>query len=100
MTLPTREQLVKRRASQPQIHFRYPRPKKFILCIDRFDALGDRIWAVALDGSWSMHKRLDVQVPMQTVFKGVDAKQPKAYLTGFCRGQRLDPKTDVLTLEA
>lgn len=100
MILPTRQQLEKRRTRPPQIIFRYSRPKKFILCIDRFAALGARVWAVLLNGSWTMHKRVDADVPMTTVFKGVNARQPKAYLTGWCRGARLDPKTDVLTLEA
>ncbi len=100
MKLPTREQLARRRTPPPVIVMRYPRRKKFILCIDRFDALGARVWAVSLDQGWTMHKRVDVEVPMTTVFNGVDAKQPKAYLTGFCRGARLDVTTDTLTLEA
>ncbi len=79
---------------------RYPRRKKFILCIDRFDALGDRVWAVFLNGSWTMHKFVNANVPMATVFKGAAARNPKAYLSGWCRGARLDPKTDTLTLEA
>lgn len=76
----------------------YPRRRKFIICIDRFDTLGGRVWAVCVDGSWKMAKRVNVQVPMTTVFKGLNARQPIAYLTGYCRRIQLDPESDTITL--
>lgn len=77
---------------------RFKRPKKFILCIDRFDTLGKRVWAVCVNGGWTMHKKVDVRVPTTTVFKGLKARQPIAYLTGYCKSIQLT-KLDTLVIQ-
>lgn len=76
----------------------FSRPRKFILCIDHFDALRSRIWALHVDGGWTCAKAADVRVPTKTVFKGRRAKQPKAYLTGLCRKVSLTAR-DTLVVE-
>jgi hypothetical protein len=59
--------------------------RKFILCVDRFDAAGRRIWGVRVNRRWICARYVRVDVPMTTVFRGPQARQPKAYLTGYCR---------------
>ena len=41
-----------------------------------------RVWAVQTGGKYLIAKAINVLVPVETVFKGPDAKQPKAYLKG------------------
>lgn len=79
--------------------YRFKKPRRFILCIDRFDAIGNRVWAVGTGDAWTVAKRVDVRVPVVTVFKGPKAKQPKAYLTGLCKIIQLVKTTDTLVIE-
>lgn len=55
---------------------------KFILCIDRFDEPNGWIWSVRVGNKWLNATNVQVNVPMVTVFRGVQARQPKAFLTG------------------
>jgi hypothetical protein len=57
-------------------------PAPFLLCVDRLDRADARVWAVVWRGRWRVATAVHVAVPVQTVFKGVRACQPKAYLTG------------------
>ena len=57
--------------------------KKVIVCIDRFDAKDGRIWAVRTRGKWFTARRVQIGIAMETVFRGRDAMQPKAYLQGI-----------------
>ncbi len=59
------------------------KPHKVILCVDRFDAEGGRVWAVRSGSRWFTAKTVHVFVDMETVFRGQDSRQPKAYLEGF-----------------
>ena len=86
-----------RSPQNPRVPHRQP-VRKFILCIDRFDALGGRVWAVRRNRRWATARRVDVRVPVTTVFKGRFARQPKAYLTGYCRRLTFDRASDTLTV--
>lgn len=57
-------------------------PKHFILCFEAHRKDG-RVWAVRQEGSWRLSREVDVLVPMNTVYRGPSARQPKAYLEGF-----------------
>lgn len=59
------------------------KPQKVIVCIDRFDAKGGRVWAVRTGRTWITAKTVHVWIDMETVFKGRNARQPKAYLEGY-----------------
>jgi uncharacterized protein involved in exopolysaccharide biosynthesis len=54
----------------------------FLLCVDRLDRADGRVWAVVWRGRWRVATAVHVTVPVATVFKGAQALQPKAYLTG------------------
>lgn len=59
-------------------------PKRFILCVDRFDRGAGQVWAVRTGGKWLTARVVYVMVlVMQTVFRGTNARQPKAYLEGY-----------------
>ncbi len=58
-------------------------PRKVILCVDRFDARDGAIWAVRSGRTWLNARIVNVEIQMETVFKGPHARQPKAYLTGI-----------------
>ena len=58
-------------------------PRRVILCIDRFDAPGGKVWAVRTGKRWITARTVNVEIDMETVFKGQHARQPKAYLSGF-----------------
>ena len=58
------------------------RPHHIVVCVDRFDAPQGRIWAVRDGHQWLTAKCVRILIEMQTVFKGIDARQPKAYLAG------------------
>lgn len=57
--------------------------RKVILCIDRFDAEGGRVWAVRCGNKWLTAHTVHVWIDMETVFRGIESRQPKAYLEGF-----------------
>ncbi len=54
----------------------------FILCFERRHAPKGRVWAVKQGRRWRLAAEVVVQVPVETVFRGPDAKQPIAYLQG------------------
>lgn len=56
--------------------------RKIVLCVDRFDAKDGRVWAVRTGRQWLTAHTVHVWIDMETVFRGKDAIQPKAYLTG------------------
>lgn len=58
-------------------------PKKVIVCVDRLDAKDGMIWAVRTRGKWFTARQVRIMVPLETVFRGRDAMQPKAYLEGM-----------------
>lgn len=58
------------------------RPKPFLLCIDRLDKADGRVWAVKIGAKWFTAHTVHVWVDVETVFKGKNARQPKAYLEG------------------
>lgn len=41
-----------------------------------------RVWAISTQGRYLIATALDIQVPVETVFRGPAARQPKAYLKG------------------
>lgn len=59
------------------------KPCAVILCIDRFDAKDGAVWSVKTGRHWLNAKTVHVWIDMETVFRGRDARQPKAYLKGF-----------------
>lgn len=55
---------------------------RFILHVDEFDATKGRIWMVKTRGLRINAHTVELHVLVTTVFKGKDARQPKAYLEG------------------
>lgn len=55
---------------------------KVIVCIDRLDKTDGHVWAVRAGNKWRTAKTVDVSVPLSTRFKGLSARQPKAFLEG------------------
>lgn len=55
--------------------------QRFILCFDahRCDGL---VWSVKQRNKWVSAKTVVVNVPIQTVYRGPDARQPKAFMEG------------------
>lgn len=58
-------------------------PHKVWLCIDRFDAPNGHIWAVRDGRRWLTARTVHIDIAMETIYRGMEAQQPKAYLTGF-----------------
>lgn len=50
-----------------------------ILCFEAH-ARDGRVWAVRHKGRWMRARRLVVEAPTETVYRGREARQPKAYL--------------------
>jgi uncharacterized membrane protein len=46
-----------------------------------------RVWSIRAGNRWYRCKTVNIQIPMQTVYRGRQASQPKAYLRG--RGRLL-----------
>lgn len=40
------------------------------------------VWAVREGNKWHVCKEIDIRTPLVTVYKGREARQPKAYLVG------------------
>ncbi len=59
------------------------KPRKVILCVNRFDAADGHIWLVRSGRRWLTAKIVNIGIEMETVFKGQHARQPKAYLAGY-----------------
>lgn len=52
---------------------------KTILCFDK-DRADGLVWSIRHGNRWMNFKHVITNVPLQTVYKGADARQPKAYL--------------------
>lgn len=68
----------------------------FAVCFEQHAAHG-RVWAVKFpmgdiddDQGWQFAHSVIIQRPTQTVYRGLNAEQPKAYLMGECDGVVLD----------
>ncbi len=66
----------------PSVSRRASRP--FLLCFDNH-ATDGKVWAVRTKGVWRRFKTVRTNVPMATVYRGREARQPRAFLTGFGR---------------
>lgn len=51
------------------------------LCFDAHRT-DNQVWAIRHGNQWHRAKSVDARIPMQTVYRGPQAKQPKAYLVG------------------
>ena len=60
-----------------------PKARIVVVCIERFDAPDGKVWAVRDGRQWLTAKRVVIDTAMATVFNGVKARQPKAYLKGY-----------------
>jgi hypothetical protein len=74
------------------------KPCKVWLCVDRFDAKDGYVWAIRAGNRWFTAKHVKQQIPMETVFRGRHARQPKAYLRGY--GVVTDDGCGTLTIAA
>jgi hypothetical protein len=72
------------------------KPKPFVLCFEAHRKDG-RVWAVRQGRGWRLTRAVDVLVPTNTVYRGPQARQPRAYLEGIgvVRGNQ-----DAMTIEA
>ncbi len=59
------------------------KPRRVILCVDRFDAPEGKIWSVRVGRRWLNAHTVHCWIDLETVFRGAHARQPKAYLQGF-----------------
>lgn len=57
-------------------------PRRFLLCFDAHRPDG-RVWCVRIGNRWKSAKRIVINVPLFTVYRGPTARQPKAYLRGI-----------------
>ena len=55
---------------------------KIWLCVDRFDAPDGKVWAVRDGRRWCSARTVKIDIVMETIFRGKEAMQPKAYLMG------------------
>lgn len=59
------------------------RPRAFKLHVNYLTEPRGRVWAVQQGGRWHVARHVDVRgVELATVFRGADARQPKAFLRG------------------
>ena len=61
------------------------KPQRFILCFERTNARDGYVWSVKIGRRWIHARKVDVQVPVSTVWRGSKAEQPRAYLYGIGR---------------
>lgn len=59
------------------------KPCRVWICLDRLDAKDGMVWAVRAGRRWLTAHTVHIWIDVETVFKGRNAKQPKAYLAGF-----------------
>lgn len=58
-------------------------PQPFLICFEAHNRRKNgRVWAVKQGSRWRMAREVSILVPTLTVYKGADAKEPKAYLQG------------------
>ena len=72
--------------------------RKFLLCVDRLDKDDQKVWAVRISNKWLTARAVNVCVPVTTIFRGRSARQPKAYLTGWCDRLTIDHRTSVISI--
>lgn len=58
------------------------RPRRFWIHVDHLGNPRGRVWAVQTAGRYLTATAVDCRVPTETVFRGRDASQPRAYLRG------------------
>jgi hypothetical protein len=56
-------------------------PKPFILCFEAHRADG-KVWSIRQGGKWRTAHEIYIDVPVRTVYVGLQTRQPKAYLMG------------------
>lgn len=54
---------------------------RFILCFESHAEDG-KVWAIRTKGKWIRVTHVLCGVPVETVYRGSNARQPKAYLVG------------------
>jgi len=57
------------------------RPAPFVLCFENH-AKDGKVWALKTRGRWSRWATVRVSVPIDSTYRGKEARQPKAYFTG------------------
>jgi hypothetical protein len=57
--------------------------KRIWICVNRLDDPRGNVWLVRYGNRWMTTKRIDVQIPTETIFRGRRSPQPKAYLAGY-----------------
>lgn len=62
----------------------YPnmKPKPFTVCFEAH-VKNRRVWAVKQGRTWRTARSVSIQVPTSTVYKGAEARQPRAYMVGI-----------------
>lgn len=58
-----------------------PRRRRFLLCFEAH-ARDGWVWSVRTGHRWTLHKQVELRVPTRTVYRGLTAQQPRAYLSG------------------
>ncbi len=51
------------------------------LCFDHH-ATDGKVWAIREGNTWRRAKAIDCRIPLETVYRGPKAQQPRAYLKG------------------
>lgn len=74
------------------------RARVFRLHIHYLTEPNRKVWAISTSGRYLIATDVQVHVPLETVFRGPGAKQPKAYLKG--RGVVRRHKGGVLSIKA
>lgn len=59
-----------------------PRPVRFRLHVDHLSNPKRDVWALQFRRRYLTLRRVAVRVPVETVFRGASARQPRAFLTG------------------
>lgn len=57
------------------------KPKRFILCFEAHRK-DQRVWSVRTGRQWFCAETVALNVPVQTVYLGLQHRQPRAYLAG------------------
>lgn len=57
------------------------KPSKFVLCFENH-ATDGLVWALKVGRTWTRHREIVCFAPLKTVYKGREARQPRAYMVG------------------